>query len=89
MMEGQGYNTRLSICPICKRKGKQKIIGGILCYIHRKKYGRCCKWGKVINLSELLGQKKSLKVCIIIIMSNSLIMNLDLTMNLEKGIMMV
>ena len=58
MMEGHEYSNRLSICPICKRKGKQKIIEGILCYIHRKKYGNCCKWGKVINLSELLNQKE-------------------------------
>jgi hypothetical protein len=58
-MEGHEYYTRLSVCPICKRKGKQEIIEGILCYIHRKKYEKCCKWGKVINLGELLNQRKN------------------------------
>jgi hypothetical protein len=76
MMEGHQHNSRLPICPICKREGKQKIIEGILCYIHRKKHEKCCKWGKVVNLSELLDQKKSLKILIVVIISNSFVLRM-------------
>ena len=46
------------ICPMCQRKGIQKIMDGFLCYIHgKKKNEKCCKWGQIANLSDLVGSK--------------------------------
>ena len=46
------------ICPMCQRKGIQKIIDGFLCYIHgKKKNEKCCRWGQIANISDLVGNK--------------------------------